>query len=153
MWSPLVFALRGGRVSSGETFRDPGLDMGRSRFSPGLETQYVGFASDKEKKTLWKCPTLEILWVIWLERNDMVFNGRRVDRALLWEEWSFWHLFWRGPRELSLGSLWWTFRGMIGRLFHCLDSFVCPFNVDCISLFFCSQGDSSSSLMCLSFFR
>lgn len=42
-------------------------------------------------------------------------------------EWSSWLLY--GPRqwELSLGSLWQTYRGMMGGLFYCLDSFIFPF--------------------------
>lgn len=35
-----------------------------------LQIKTVGFGSIKERKTLWGCAILAIMWVIWLERNN-----------------------------------------------------------------------------------
>lgn len=87
-----------------------------SRFEQPYQT--VGFGSDKERKVLWRCATLAILWVIWLEWNDRVFNKRRVDRDLLWDRVVFLASLWaKASGAFSLG-----YRETIGGLLYYLDS-------------------------------
>lgn len=43
--------------------------------------------STKTKKTtvMWRCKIGEILWVIWCERNDRIFEETQMIAIMLWE--------------------------------------------------------------------
>lgn len=52
-----------------------------SWISPGSSTQlfeigFEGFRRGKRGRTLWRCAFISVFWVIWLERNARIFEGK-----------------------------------------------------------------------------
>lgn len=51
---------------------------------------FRGFGSNDKAQALWKCV---VLWVLWLERNARIFEGREDDIERMWEN-MFFGFFW-----------------------------------------------------------
>ena len=43
---------------------------------------------------IWKCVFLVVFWVLWIERNSRIFDGRASSTAELWDKVHFLASFW-----------------------------------------------------------
>ena len=48
----------------------------------------------KGRSYLWRTAVLAIMWVIWLERNNRIFEGIEASVEDLWEKVRFWTAIW-----------------------------------------------------------
>lgn len=47
---------------------------------------YRGFVCKKEKKIMWVCAMLSVLWSVWIERNNIIFYDLYLPEELIWEK-------------------------------------------------------------------
>ena len=46
----------------------------------------IGFGSNNLSKVMWKCIVLSFLWVIWIERNNRIFEDKVMSSEDLFEK-------------------------------------------------------------------
>ena len=46
----------------------------------------IGFGTNNLAKVLWKCMVLPLMWVIWIERNNRIFEDKVMGSEDLFEK-------------------------------------------------------------------
>ena len=101
-------------------FREAGfLWVFPERCNSFLVEEVFGFGTNKMARALWKSMVMSLMWTIWLERNDRIFNGKELEQQDIFEKARFSASLWASTdkafKGFSLNLIVNNWKDVIGR--------------------------------------
>ena len=77
-----------------------------------MSIKFNGFGSSKREIVLWQVASIVLIWIVWRERNAMIFEDKVRNSEYLWDSIFFLLVGLSAPRFLrGLPLMWYDLNG------------------------------------------